>query len=64
MKELSGNKYITIYAPEMDEIDITGRLLEKYVEGAIYDEKNKVLSVPKEILKNKNNDETWMGKSE
>lgn len=50
-----GNR-ITIQAPNMDEIDVLGFLLEKYVQGTSYNKETKLWSIPDKIyeqLKNK-----------
>lgn len=52
--DMNGNsdkskKEVIIYAPQMDELDITGQLLEKFTPGTTYDEKTKQWTVPEEI---------------
>lgn len=40
----------TIVAPEMDELDILGKLMEQYYDGVKYNEDTKELSIPNEII--------------
>lgn len=47
---MSGNKYTTIRCDKkMDEIDVTGFLLQKYVKGSTYDKDSKIWSVPQDV---------------
>lgn len=46
---MNGCDYITIKCKPMDEIDITGMLLEKYVEGTSYDKETKIWTVPQDV---------------
>lgn len=44
------DNYTTIIIESnLDEADIAGRLLEKYVEGSTYNEETKIWSVPEDI---------------
>ena len=48
--DMNGNNYITIKCDkEMDEIDVTGFLLQKYVKGSTYDKETKIWSVPQDV---------------
>lgn len=40
----------TIIAPEMDELDIFGKLMEKYYDGVAYDKNTKELSIPNKLI--------------
>ena len=40
----------TIIAPDMDELDILGKLIEKYYDGVTYDEHTKELSIPNKLI--------------
>ena len=47
----------TIIAPEMDEIDVFGKLMEKYYDGVVYNEDTKELELPNSLIEEVMNQE-------
>lgn len=46
---MSYGNNIVIRVPEMDKMDITGKLLEKYTEGTSYNTETKEWTVPSDV---------------